>query len=91
VTLPLALPGVLAGAVLAFAKAMGEFGATITFVASIPGQTQTVPTAIYEALQVPGGETAALRLVAVSVAVAVVAVLASEWLSLRVARRVRGA
>jgi molybdate transport system permease protein len=90
VTLPLALPGVLAGAVLAFAKAMGEFGATITFVASIPGQTQTVPTAIYEALQVPGGETAALRLVLVSVVVAIGAVLASEWLSVRVARRVRG-
>ncbi len=90
VTLPLALPGVLAGAVLAFAKAMGEFGATITFVASIPGQTQTVPTAIYEALQVPGGEAAALRLVVIAVVVALAAVLASEWLSVRVARRVRG-
>jgi molybdate transport system permease protein len=90
VTLPLALPGVLAGAVLAFAKAMGEFGATITFVASIPGQTQTLPTAIYEALQVPGGEGVALRLVVVSVVVAMGAVVASEWLGQRVARRVRG-
>ena len=90
VTLPLALPGVLAGAVLAFAKAMGEFGATITFVASIPGQTQTVPTAIYEALQVPGGENAALRLVMLSVAVAMGAVFASEWLARGVARRVQG-
>lgn len=90
VTLPLALPGVLAGAVLAFAKAMGEFGATITFVASIPGQTQTLPTAIYEALQVPGGEPAALRMVTLSVVVAMGAVAVSEWLGQRVARRVRG-
>ena len=90
VTLPLALPGVLAGMVLTFAKAMGEFGATITFVASIPGQTQTVPTAIYEALQVPGGEPAALRLVILSVVVAMGAVFASEWLARGVARRVRG-
>ncbi len=90
VTLPLALPGVLAGVVLAFAKAMGEFGATITFVASIPGQTQTLPTAIYEALQVPGGEGVALRMVVISVAVAMAAVFVSEWLARGVARRVRG-
>ncbi|HHS93716.1 MAG TPA: molybdate ABC transporter permease subunit [Rhodobacterales bacterium] len=83
VTLPLALPGVIAGAVLAFAKAMGEFGATITFVSNIPGQTQTIPSAIYAFLQAPGGESSALRLVAVSVAVAMVAVLASEWLAQR--------
>ena len=69
VTLPLILPGILAGTVLAFAKAMGEFGATITFASNIPGQTQTIPSAIYAFLQVPGGEGAALRLVAVSVAV----------------------
>ncbi|WP_163849281.1 molybdate ABC transporter permease subunit [Pseudooceanicola aestuarii] len=88
VTLPLILPGVLAGAVLSFAKAMGEFGATITFVSNIPGQTQTLPTAIYAFLQVPGGEGAALRLVAVAVAIAMAALLASEALSRLVARRV---
>ncbi|MEC7257775.1 MAG: molybdate ABC transporter permease subunit, partial [Pseudomonadota bacterium] len=70
VTLPLILPGVIAGSVLAFAKAMGEFGATITFVSNIPGQTQTLPSAIYTFLQVPGGEGSALRLVCVSVVVA---------------------
>ncbi len=91
ITLPLILPGVLAGAILAFAKAMGEFGATITFVSNIPGQTQTVPSAIYAFLQVPGGETAALRLVMVSVAVAMGALLISELLAQRVAKRVRGA
>lgn len=90
VTLPLILPGVLAGAVLAFAKAMGEFGATITFVANIPGETQTLPTAIYTFLQVPGGDATALRLVVLSVAVAMLALGVSEWLARRVARRVRG-
>ena len=90
VTLPLILPGVLAGAVLAFAKAMGEFGATITFVANIPGETQTLPTAIYTFLQVPGGDATALRLVLLSVAVALAALGLSEWLARRVARRVRG-
>lgn len=88
VTLPLILPGVLAGAVLGFAKAMGEFGATITFVANIPGQTQTLPSAIYAFLQVPGGETSALRLVVLSLIVAVGAVLVSEWLARRVAKRI---
>ncbi|MGF1502323.1 MAG: molybdate ABC transporter permease subunit [Paracoccaceae bacterium] len=90
VTLPLILPGVLAGAVLALAKAMGEFGATITFVANIPGETRTLPTAVYTFLQVPGGEAAALRLVLVSVAVSMGALLASELLARRVARRVAG-
>jgi molybdate transport system permease protein len=90
VTLPLALPGVLAGAILAFAKAMGEFGATITFVSNIPGETQTVPTAIYEALQVPGGEEAAFRLVVIAIVVAMGALLASEWVSRAVAARVQG-
>lgn len=90
VTLPLILPGVLVGAVLAFAKAMGEFGATITFVANIPGETQTLPSAIYAFLQVPGGEPAAIRLVVVSVAIASLALLISELLATRVARRVRG-
>ncbi|KQP66216.1 molybdenum ABC transporter permease [Methylobacterium sp. Leaf469] len=87
VTLPLALPGVLAGAVLAFAKAMGEFGATITFVSNIPGETQTLPSAIYSLTQVPGGEAGALRLTLVSVALSMAALLASELLARRLARR----
>jgi molybdate transport system permease protein len=91
VTLPLILPGVLAGAVLSFAKAMGEFGATITFVSNIPGETRTLPSAIYTFLQVPGGEDAALRLVAVSVGIAMGALLASELLAARMARRAAGA
>jgi molybdate transport system permease protein len=91
ITLPLIAPGIIAGAVLAFAKAMGEFGATITFVSNIPGQTQTLPTAIYAFLQVPGGEGSALRLVAVSVAIAIAALALSEGLSRRAARRVSGA
>ncbi len=90
ITLPLILPGVIAGAVLAFAKAMGEFGATITFVSNIPGQTQTLPSAIYSFLQVPGGEAQAARLVIVSVAVAMSALVLSEWLARRAARRMTG-
>lgn len=90
ITLPLIVPGIIAGAVLAFAKAMGEFGATITFVSNIPGQTQTVPSAIYAFLQAPGGEPAALRLVVVSVIVAMGALLASEWLARRAAKRMQG-
>jgi molybdate transport system permease protein len=90
VTLPLILPGVLTGAVLAFAKAMGEFGATITFVANIPGQTQTLPSAIYTFLQVPGGDAQAFRLVAISIAVAMAALILSEVLSRRVAARISG-
>ncbi|MDX5350352.1 MAG: molybdate ABC transporter permease subunit [Paracoccaceae bacterium] len=90
VTLPLILPGILAGAILAFAKAMGEFGATITFVSNIPGQTQTLPSAIYAFLQVPGGEEQALRLVLVAIAVAMAALLLSEWISRAVARRISG-
>jgi len=84
VTLPLALPGVFAGLILAFAKALGEFGATITFVAAIPGETQTVPAAIYAYTQVPGGESGALRLTLVAVAIALSAVIASEILTRRV-------
>lgn len=87
VTLPLSLPGILAGMILSFAKAMGEFGATITFVSNIPGETQTIPTAIYTLTQVPGGEGGALRLTLVAVAVSTVALLASEWMALRVGRR----
>ncbi|WP_425091569.1 molybdate ABC transporter permease subunit [Tropicimonas sp. S265A] len=90
ITLPLILPGVLAGAILAFAKAMGEFGATITFVSNIPGQTQTLPSAIYAFLQVPGGESSAMRLVIISVIVAMGALLASEIVARRIARRVSG-
>jgi molybdate transport system permease protein len=90
VTLPLILPGVLSGAVLAFAKAMGEFGATITFVSNIPGETQTLPSAIYAFLQVPGGDAQAFRLVIVSIIVAMGALIASEWIARRVARRIGG-
>lgn len=85
VTLPLALPGVIAGLILAFAKALGEFGATITFVSAIPGETQTVPAAIYAYTQVPGGETGALRLSLVAIVIALLAVVASELLTRRVA------
>ncbi|MEM6438221.1 MAG: molybdate ABC transporter permease subunit [Pseudomonadota bacterium] len=88
VTLPLMAPGILAGAVLAFAKAMGEFGATIAFVASIPGETRTVPAAIYALLQTPGGEPAALRLAALSLCVALAALVASESLARAAARRI---
>lgn len=91
VTLPLILPGIIAGSVLAFAKAMGEFGATITFVSNIPGETQTLPSAIYAFLQVPGGEASAARLVVVSIVVAMAALLLSEWVSRLVARRIGGA
>ncbi len=90
VTLPLILPGIVAGAVLAFAKAMGEFGATITFVSNIPGQTQTLPSAIYAFLQVPGGEAAAWRLVIISVVIAMAALLLSEHVARRAARWVAG-
>lgn len=89
VTLPLIRPGVIAGAILCFAKSMGEFGATITFVANIPGQTQTLPSAIYAYTQVPGGDGPALRLLLVSVAISLAALLASELLAHRVARRAR--
>ena len=87
VTLPLLMPSILAGAVLGFAKALGEFGATITFVAAIPGQTQTIPSAIYGLLQVPGQEGDVVALVVVSIVLAMGALLVSEWLSRRVARR----
>ena len=83
VTLPLLLPGILAGAVLGFAKALGEFGATITFVSNIPGETQTLSLGIYSLLQSPNGDVAALRLILVSVVISIVAVVASEWLQRR--------
>ena len=90
VTLPLIAPGILAGAVMGFAKAIGEFGATITFVANIPGETQTLPSAIYSFLQVPGGEDRAIALVLWACVIAITAVALSEWLAQRVAKRIRG-
>jgi molybdate transport system permease protein len=91
ITLPLILPGIVAGSILAFAKAMGEFGATITFVSNIPGQTQTIPSAIYAFLQAPGGDEAAMRLVIVAIVIAMAALLLSEYVARRVARMVGGA
>ena len=88
VTLPLILPGIIAGMILCFAKAMGEFGATITFVSNIPGETQTLPTAIYTFTQVPGGEGGALRLTAISIAISVAALLGSELMARLVGRRI---
>ncbi|WP_373502750.1 molybdate ABC transporter permease subunit [Aestuariivirga sp.] len=87
VTLPLILPGIIAGMILCFAKAMGEFGATITFVSNIPGETQTLPSAIYTFTQVPGGDAGALRLTLVSVVISLGAVMASEILARRISKR----
>ncbi len=91
VTLPLMAPGIVAGAILAFAKAMGEFGATVTFVSNIPGETQTLSLAVQRMLQVPGGEAGAARLIVVSVILSVGALLVSELLAQRVQRRGAGA
>jgi molybdate transport system permease protein len=88
--LPLALPGIIVGIVLCFARALGEFGATITFVSNIPGETQTISAAIYTLTQVPGGDAAAARLVLISIALALAALIASEWLSRRAALRFHG-
>ena len=90
ITLPLALPGVLTGALLSFARSLGEFGATITFVSNIPGETQTLPLAIYALTQTPGGDAAALRLCALSVVLSLGALLLSEILVRRANRRVLG-
>jgi len=90
VTLPLILPGIVAGSVLMFARALGEFGATITFVGNIPGVTQTLPSAIYENLQIPGGDAAALRLTVISVIIAFVALLLSEAVARRATARATG-
>src|SRR5579872_4175492 len=90
VTLPLALPGIIAGMVLCFAKALGEFGATITFVSNIPGETRTISAAIYTLLQVPGGEGMVTELVLVAIAISLVALVAAETLSRRAGMRVRG-
>ena len=91
VTLPLTLPGIIAGAMLAFARALGEFGATITFVSNIPGETQTISAAIYTLTQVPGGDSAALSLVVVAVVISLAALVASEWLARRATARLHGA
>jgi molybdate transport system permease protein len=90
VTLPLAMPGVIAGMVLCFAKALGEFGATITFVSNIPGETQTISAAIYTFTQMPGGDAAAGRLVLVAIAISLVALVAAEWLARRAGTRFHG-
>ena len=83
VTLPLALPGIVTGALLSFARSLGEFGATITFVSNIPGETETLPLAIYSLTQTPGGDVEALRLSAIAVVVSIGALMASEWLTRR--------
>jgi molybdate transport system permease protein len=90
IVLPLALPGILAGTILGFARALGEFGATITFVSNIPGETRTLPTAIYTYTQVPGGDANAARLAAVAIVLSLGALLISEYLSRRLARRIEG-
>jgi molybdate transport system permease protein len=90
ITLPLALPGIIAGCMLGFAKALGEFGATITFVSNIPGETQTISAAIYTLTQVPDGDRAAMQLVLVSIVISVAALVASEWLARRAQARLHG-
>ena len=90
ITLPLALPGVLSGTVLAFARSLGEFGATITFVSNIPGETRTLPLAIFTLVQAPDNEAAIVRLVVVSIVLALAALIASEVLSRRITQRIRG-
>ena len=90
ITLPLALPGVFTGTLLSFARSLGEFGATITFVSNIPGETQTLPLAIYTLTQVPGGDAAALRLSLIAIALSVLALMVSEWLVRRSQQRARG-
>ena len=90
VTLPLALPGIVAGVLLCFARALGEFGATITFVSNIPGETQTISALIYTMTQVPGGDAAAGRLVLVAIALSLIALIAAEWVARRAATRFHG-
>ena len=90
VTLPLALPGIVAGLLLCFARALGEFGATITFVSNIPGQTQTISAAIYTFLQIPDGDAPAGRLVVVAIVLSLAALIAAEWLGRRASARFHG-
>lgn len=86
ITLPLTLPGIIAGTVLAFARSLGEFGATITFVSNIPGETRTLPSAMYTLIQTPGGESAAWRLCIIAIALAMISLLVAEWLA-RISRK----
>jgi molybdate transport system permease protein len=90
ITLPLTLPGILTGALLSFARSLGEFGATITFVSNIPGETRTLPLAIYTQTQVPGGDAEAMRLSLISVVISILALVVSEWLVRRASRRSQG-
>jgi molybdate transport system permease protein len=90
VTLPIVTPGIITGALLFFARALGEFGATITFAANIPGETQTLPLALYTATQTPGGDAIAMRLVILSLLLAVIALMLSEWLARRANLKLRG-
>lgn len=90
ITIPLVVPGILTGVILAFARSLGEFGATITFVSNIPGETRTLPLALYSLTQVPGGDAGALRLCVISVIVAMLALMASEILTRRVASKMKG-
>ena len=89
ITLPLTLPGIIVGTVLAFARSLGEFGATITFVSNIPGETRTIPSAMYTLIQTPGGESGAARLCIISIALAMISLLISEWLA-RISRERAG-
>jgi len=90
ITLPLALPGIIAGAILAFTRALGEFGATITFVSNIPGETQTISAAIYTYTQIPNADAAAARLVVIAIIISLIALVASEWLARRAGTRLHG-
>ena len=90
ITLPLTLPGIIAGMILSFARSMGEFGATITFVSNIPGETQTLPSLIYTLTQMPGGDAGALRLTLISIGISMLALLAAEFLSRRLSRILPG-
>ncbi len=90
ITLPLTLPGIIVGTVLAFARSLGEFGATITFVSNIPGETRTIPSAMYTLIQMPGGESAAARLCVISILLALASLLVSEWLARKSRQRVGG-
>ncbi len=88
ITLPLTAPGILTGVLLSFIRCLGEFGATITFAANVPGETRTLPLALYTALQIPGGEAAATRLALISVALAIIALVASQYLARQVSKRI---
>lgn len=90
ITLPLTLPGIIVGTVLAFARSLGEFGATITFVSNIPGETRTIPSAMYTLIQMPGGESAAARLCVISIILALASLLVSEWLARKSRQRIGG-